>query len=296
MTKCFGFAHVVENLNVAELIEALPREVDLAEFLALVHVGGAAVRVEHARERLRASFAPRGIVIAPAGHGAGLIVILKVQGVPSAFGGDFTIPAGEVAGELVEGKRADGVELVALVFEADVLELEHHFEFAAFGVGGQERVVRGNTGGFADVDEGLRVFREDFAAHFLHEFVEARTGHDHRESGAETVLRGWTVRKALGLRDEVDDVHAETVDAAVEPPAHHVVNGLADLGVFPIEVGLLAREHVEVELLRFLVPLPAWAAEGGIPVVRFSSAFAGCEAFDFARVAPDVPVALGVFA
>ena len=127
MAELLGFTHVVEDLDVAELLEALPREVHLAEFLALVHVRGAAMRVEHARERLRAAHTPRGVVVAPAGHGAGLVVVFEVEGVPAAFFGDFAIPAGEVAGEFVKRQRARRVELVPLVLEADVLELEHHF-------------------------------------------------------------------------------------------------------------------------------------------------------------------------
>ena len=154
----------------------------------------------------------------------------------------------------------------------------------------------GDARGFTDVHERLGVSVKHLAAHLLHEFVEARAGHDHREGGAEAVLRGRAVGEAFGLRDEVDDVHAEAVHAAVEPPAHHVVHGLADFGVFPVEVGLFAGKHVQVELLGLLVPLPAGAAEGGVPVVGFGAAFAGLQALHLAGVAPDVPIALGVLA
>jgi len=41
------------------------------------------------------------------------------------------------------------------------------------------------------------------------------------------------------LGNQVDDVHAEAVDAAVQPPGHHLVDGAAPLGVLPVEVGLL---------------------------------------------------------
>ena len=48
-----------------------------------------------------------------------------------------------------------------------------------------------------------------------------------------------TVGQRRVLGDDVDGVHAEPVDAAVEPPAHHGVERRADLGVLPVEVGLL---------------------------------------------------------
>ena len=58
------------------------------------------------------------------------------------------------------------------------------------------------------------------------------------------------------LGDQVDDVHPEAVDAPVDPPAHHRVDGLADVRVLPVEVGLLAGEEVQVVLAADLVVAP----------------------------------------
>ena len=70
------------------------------------------------------------------------------------------------------------------------------------------------------------------------------------------------------LADEVHDVGAEAVDAAVQPEAQHVVHRLDDLRVVPVEVGLLGQEGVQVPLLGGLVPRPRGAAaEGRRPVV-----------------------------
>ena len=63
-------------------------------------------------------------------------------------------------------------------------------------------------------------------------------------------------RRLAGLADERDDVHAEAVDAFVEPEAHEAVDFLADFGVFPVEVGLFDGEEMQVELPGGFVPLP----------------------------------------
>ena len=72
------------------------------------------------------------------------------------------------------------------------------------------------------------------------------------------------------LRDEGDDVHAEAVDALVEPEAHEAVDLFADFGVVPVEVGLLYGEVVEVVLAGGGVELPGGAGEEGRVVVGWS--------------------------
>ena len=83
--------------------------------------------------------------------------------------------------------------------------------------------------------------------------------------------RHGAVGQAGLLRDEVDDVHAEAVDPAVEPPAHHRVDRLADRRVLPVEVGLLAREEVQEVLAGGLVELPGRARERRAPVRRLGA-------------------------
>ena len=75
----------------------------------------------------------------------------------------------------------------------------------------------------------------------------ASAGHARPQppSGSVTVRRR---RRPTTLEMQVDDVHPEAVDAAVEPVAHHRVDRLPDLGVLPVEVGLLGGEHVQVVL------------------------------------------------
>ena len=86
------------------------------------------------------------------------------------------------------------------------------------------------------------------------------------------------------LGELLDDVDAKAVDTAVQPEAHHVVHRGLDVGVVPVEVGLLGEERVQVPLLRRLVvrPRATHRLERRAPVVRL--------------VAPHVPVALRVVA
>ena len=94
------------------------------------------------------------------------------------------------------------------------------------------------------------------------------------------------------LRNQDNDIHAEAVDAAVEPPVHHLVDGGADLGVIPVQVGLLLVEKMQVVLARGLVPGPSRARKEGPPVVGLSPGLAAD--VPGAGVTPDVPVALGI--
>ncbi len=99
-------------------------------------------------------------------------------------------------------------------------------------------------------------------------------------------------QRAVGrdvLGDEVDDVHAEAVDAAVEPPPHHRVDRLADVGVLPVEVRLLGVEQVQVVRARGLVEPPRAAPEERAPVRRLGAR--GARLHALARGAPPVPVA-----
>ena len=80
------------------------------------------------------------------------------------------------------------------------------------------------------------------------------------------------VGKIRGFGHAVCDVDAEAVDAAVEPEAQCLLEVVEDLGVLPVQVGLLAREDVEVPLPGRAVGLgdtvPRGSAEDADPVVR----------------------------
>ncbi len=122
--------------------------------------------------------------------------------------------------------------------------------------------------------------------------MHARAARVERAAVSVRAVTDLAVGQPRDLRDEVDDVHAEPVDAAVEPPRHHVVDRAADVRVLPVEVRLLAREQVQVVLARRLVVLPRGAAEERAPVVGLGPGRAGLHAL--ARRTPPVPVAPGV--
>ena len=124
---------------------------------------------------------------------------------------------------------------------------------------------------------------EHLAVHLLQELVDPRAAEVGRRAVAERDARDRraVVQVPVGgdvLGDHVDDVHAEAVDPAVEPPPHHRVDRLPDLGVLPVEVGLLAVEQVQVVLAAGLVELPGRAGEERLPVGRLGARVAGGEA------------------
>ena len=94
---------------------------------------------------------------------------------------------------------------------------------------------------------------------------------------------------AGSLPMQVDDVHAEPVDAAVEPEPQGVVHRRDDLGVAPVEVGLLGQEAVQVPLLAGRRPTST-PGRRRTPPPSCSAASSGDP------VAPHVPVRLRVVA
>ena len=76
------------------------------------------------------------------------------------------------------------------------------------------------------------------------------------------------VRHFLGLGNHTDDVHAETVDALVAPPRHHIKYFPAHFGIIPVEIWLLPGKQVQLIHSCLFVILPCRPAKTGPPVVR----------------------------
>ena len=130
-------------------------------------------------------------------------------------------------------------------------------------------------------------------AHLEDDFVGlGLVGGVGRQHGVEAVAGGvggvgQVVAELVVLDEQPENVHAEAVDALVEPELHGAVHGAADFGVAPVEVGLLGQEGVVEGLARGPVVGPGGAAEIRLPVVGRRAVRAG--------VAPQVPVALGIW-
>ncbi len=214
-------------------------------------------------------------------------MVAEVEAVPPRLG-EPRLPATQRPFEVNQVEFQVG-ELRVAVVEANMLKLEYHIELQAIGPGEQLRVFDGDPGHFADRDEVSVAPGEHPGVHLLQVLVDLRA-----HCGTLTV----TNEVLLHLGDEIDDVHPKSVDPAVEPPVHHLVDGRPHLGVLPVEVGLLGCEQVQVVLvvveLRAGRPgaardterrlAPGRPAEGAAPEVRLTP---------LVTVAPDVPIAFG---
>lgn len=65
------------------------------------------------------------------------------------------------------------------------------------------------------------------------------------------------IGELLIFTDEVDDIHAESIDPLDKPVPHDLVYCGAYFGVLPVEVWLFGREKVEIILVSFLVVFPS---------------------------------------
>ena len=124
--------------------------------------------------------------------------------------------------------------------------------------------------------------------HLLQEFVETRAIGEALVADSERRTRRSTIGQTRLLRNDIDRVDPEAIDPPVEPPVHHLVDGVTNLRIFPVQVGLLACEKVEVVLARGRVVLPRRTAEKRLPVRWLSSGSTRGETR--ARIPPVVPV------
>ena len=127
----------------------------------------------------------------------------------------------------------------------DVFELEDHVDLGARGVGVEPGLVDRDARHLTDHEEGPVAPREDRTVHLGEVLVDPGAVDEGGGAVGEAVGRtaGGTGAAGAGqdapvgqcrvLRDEVDDVHPEAVDAAVEPPPHHGVHRRPDLAGSP---------------------------------------------------------------
>jgi hypothetical protein len=162
-----------------------------------------------------------------------LVVVVPVQAVPSEVGqADLPALEGPLQGDEVERTH---VPLVPSLVQLDVVELEDHVKLPAGRVGEQARLLHRRPWRLADGEQRVLPSGEHLAVHLLKELVQPRA------VGVQRLRVGMQGEGCVGevdrLGDEVDDVHPEAVDTSVEPPTHHPVDLLAEVGVLPVQVG-----------------------------------------------------------
>lgn len=180
-----------------------------------------------------------------------------------------------------------------------MVEQEQHIEFLVVWIGDVLVTRSVHTRRLADVHIATALL-EHLTTHLLQELVDARAVGGERVRARVPFWAGRVVidlgtrfaRKTAVLVDHLGDlrdhVHTEAVDALIHPPVHHPVDGLAHVGVLPVEVGLFLGVLVEEVLATLGVILPCGTTEVGAPFVRLG---ARCTRFH-ARFggAPPVPV------
>ena len=100
--------------------------------------------------------------------------------------------------------------------------------------------------------------------------------------------QGRIVPEIRVVHREVDGVEAEAVDAAVQPEARHLQQGVLHRRIVHVQLRLLGQEVVHVVLAAPRVPGPRRPAEHRLPVGRRRAVGPG--------VGPDVPVGLRIAA
>ncbi|MNI44979.1 hypothetical protein D3C73_993790 [compost metagenome] len=195
-------------------------------------------------------------------------MVVQIQAVPAAVGQSH-LPFMQDVAQAIKRPGNDIPFAARAGIDVHMLELEDHLQLMAV-FGGIENGIL-HTGSRSLADGHNLVFRQHFTVHFLQKLMDPRAVHVIF-AAAGKLARSKTLmmrrRQAFNLGDHVDDVHPEAVDPFVEPESHHLVQRLAQLRILPVQIGLLAREEMQVIFAGSLIQLPGRSAEDRAPVVR----------------------------
>ena len=81
-------------------------------------------------------------------------------------------------------------------------------------------------------------------------------------------LPGDPVRKSRNLGVKVCHVHSESVAAHIQPELHHIIDLIAHLLIFPVQIRLLSGKQMKIILSCSLIKFPGRAGKIRSPVVR----------------------------
>ena len=128
-----------------------------------------------------------------------------------------------------------------------MLELDEHIELAALRGTEQQRGLGGCIRCLAD-REGSGMMGERPCVHLLQKLVQARSVRVALVAHAEWGACRAAVWEARCLGDHVNGVNPESIDAAIQPPVHHLVDRVAHPWVLPVQIRLLAGKQMQVIL------------------------------------------------
>ena len=239
------------------------------------------MHVQQHAERLGAQLARLAIsVIAPTGDDARLIMVAEEQAGPAGVLHSLLL-VGETGAQILDFER-HGVPLGTFLVDAHVVEEEQHVKFAVLRIGDMLVACWSDARRFADVHVAFAAF-EHFSAHFGKELVDARTvGAPWERAGIAFLTNRIILNLAAvfsrqlavlinSLRNLRDHIHTEAVNAAIHPPIHHLVDGLAHFRILPIQIRLLLGILVEEILAALRIVLPSGTTEIGTPLIRLGT-------------------------
>ena len=123
-----------------------------------------------------------------------------------------------------------------------MLELEDHVDLATSGIGEQARLVHGDTRHLTHGEVGIRPSALKPAGASPAELMDAWTPDEIRTAVTEPAPDEHVSIRKVDPGDHVDDVHAEAVDSAIQPPSHRRVGGFRTSGFSQLRSGCL-REN-----------------------------------------------------
>lgn len=202
--------------------------------------------------------------------GTVLVVVLEVRRAPATPPLDAGLHVEEGVPQFVDRPVGRAVPLSGLG-DVDVggPEVERHVEKPVGSDKVFELIVR--HGSFGQGHDVL-MFRERVVLQPAKKVLDARLVDDVFVDRNQTVVTvGLDDTFNHGLFDVHDGVDSETGNALFDPPVDHAVEFLSHFGIFPVEVGHLLAESVEVEHVWFVWNgFPRRSSKVRPPIVRWS--------------------------
>ena len=163
--------------------------------------------------------------------------------------------------------RRDGRSVVPALFavaENGLVKVKHTGEVTVFT--DKVRQFPGLFVKYFAYGKGV-VFSEGAVAHFSQKLSDSGCLFQHGPDVAQPVFPvGFIAVQGQRLFDIDNGVDAETAKAFFQPPVHIFIDFLPNLGIFPVQIGLLFVEHMEILFVGARQIFPHGSAEVGAPV------------------------------